>query len=249
MRQRLYRKLTTKLEKRLPSASKPQVANLALLTQSLVFSPNCHLANLALEYPIAGRRESLTNRIVRFLDNKHLNRSVHYFPLVHALLASWPDKEIGLVMDRTDIGQERSILLLGVGFKHRVIPLTWRVLPFGGTSQTLQKRLLQEVKPYLPKGKRVTFFGDSEFRAVGVQRYCQRQAWGWQIGVKSDTLYHQGDENWQALSQINIERGQRLYLHHITLTKQHAWSPVHLFVDWTQQTKTPRYVLICHMMA
>lgn len=243
MRQKLYRKLTTKLEQRLPSASKPQVKNLALLTQALVFSPNCHLADLALEYPVPSRRDSLVNRIVRFLDNQHLKRTVHYFPLVRTLLEQWPDREIGLVMDRTDIGQERSILMLGVAFKHRVIPLTWRVLPFGGTSAALQKRLLQEVKPFLPSEKRVSFFGDVEFRAVAVQSYCRQQNWNWQIGVKSDTLYHLGDKRWQALRQIEIKRGQRLYLHHVTLTKKHAWSPVHLLVDWTQKTDTPRYVI------
>jgi hypothetical protein len=56
------------------------VHNLALLTQPLVFSPDCHFNNLALEYPVDARRESLTNRVYRFLDNKRIHRSHHYFP-------------------------------------------------------------------------------------------------------------------------------------------------------------------------
>ncbi len=243
MRFKLYRKLATKLQKHLTHASKPQIENLALLTQSLVFSPNCHLANLALNYPITGRRESLVNRASRFLDNQHLAQDVHYFPLVKALLSRWTDREINLVMDRTDIGQEKSILLLGLAFQHRVIPLTWRVLPFGGTGEVLQETLLREITPYLPDNKRVTFLGDVEFRAVKVQKYCHRQNWDWQIGVKSDTLYHSGDGEWQKLNQTEIEKGERIYLHHITLTKQHAWSLVHLLVDWTYDTDYPRYII------
>ncbi len=243
MRNKLYRKLARKLQKRLPYASKPQVENLALLTQALVFSPDCHLANLALAYPVLGRRESLVNRAVRFLDNSHLQRRVHYMPLVKTLFSRWTDREVNLVMDRTDIRQERSILLLGLAFQHRVIPLTWRVLPFGGTGEGLQETLLREVAPYVPPGKRVTFFGDSEFRAVKVQQYCRQQNWGWQVGVKSDTLYHLGDGQWQPLKQIKVAKGQRVYCHEVTWTKQHAWSPVHLLVDWTYKTDHPRYIL------
>ncbi len=245
MRKQLYRKLTVELQRRLPAASKPQVQNLALLTQALVFSEDCHLPNLALQLPISGQRESLIQRLVRFLDNCHVNRRVHYLPLVRQLFACWPDREVNLVIDRTDIGQEKSILLLGVAFKHRAIPLTWRVLPFGGTGAEIQIALLQEVQPHLPPTARVLFLGDTEFRAVDLQRYCQLQGWGWQVGVKSDTLFHCGDENWQALRTVTVEQGQRRYVHHITLTKKHAFADVHLMADWTHNWETPRYV-VCH---
>lgn len=247
MRQEVYRNLTTELQRRLPSASKPQVRNLALLTQALVFSPDCHLSNLALELPIEGQRDNLVQRLDRFLANSRLSRRVHYLPLVKQLLTGWPDREVNLILDRTDLGQERSILLLALAFKHRAIPLTWRVLPFGGTGAELQLTLLKEVQAWLPspKQQRIMLLGDSEFRAVEVQRYCRRQGWGWQLGVKSDTLYHGGDGRWQALSSIPIEPGQRCYLHNLTLTRTAAFGPVHLVVDWTDQTETPRY-LVCH---
>ena len=74
MQEQLYRKLTTELQRQLPTASKPQVRNLALLTQAMVFSKDCHLSNLALAMPIAGQRESLVQRLVRYLDNKHVNQ-------------------------------------------------------------------------------------------------------------------------------------------------------------------------------
>ena len=247
MREQLYSNLTTELKRRLPAASKPQVQNLALLTQALVFSQDCHLSNLALELPIAGQRESLIQRLDRFLDNRRLNRRMHYLPLVSQLLNNWPDREVNLVLDRTDLGQERSILLLALAFGHRAIPLTWRVLPFGGTGAEIQLALLKEIQPFLPKPeqKRVMLLGDTEFRAVELQRYCRSQKWGWQVGVKSDTLYHTGDGQWQALATIPIQPGQRRYLHHLTLTQTAAFGPVHLVVDWTYQTDSPRY-LVCH---
>ena len=243
MYKQLYRNLTTELQRQLPAASKPQVRNLALLTQALTLSKDCHLSNLALELPIDGQRESLVQRLVRFLDNERINRHVHYFPLVRSLLSHWPDREINLVMDRTDIRQEKSILLLAVAFGHRANPLTWRVLPFGGTSEAAQLSLLREIQPYLPAGKRILFLGDSEFRAVGLQSYCRQQGWGWQVGVKSDTLFHQGDGQWRPLKTIKVEKGKRCYLHHLILTQKKAFPQVHLLADWTHNWDSPRYVI------
>jgi len=247
MREQLYCNLTTELKRRLPAAWKPQVHNLALLTQALVFSQDCHLSNLALELPIEGQRDSLIQRLERFLDNNRLSGRVHYLPLVEQLLKSWPDREVNLVLDRTDLGQAHSILLLALAFGHRAIPLTWRVWPFGGTGADTQLALLKKIQPLLPKSdqKRLMRLGDTEFRAVELQRYCRTQKWGWQVGVKSDTLYHHGDGHWQALASIPIQPGQRRYLHPLTLTQTAAFGPVHLVVDWTYQTDSPRY-LLCH---
>jgi hypothetical protein len=243
MREQLCRKLTNELQRRLPRASKPQVKNLALLTQALVFSEDCHLPKLALQLPIAGQRDSLIQRLSRFLDNCRVDQRNHYLPLLADLFAHWPDREVNLVMDRTDIKNEVSILLLAVAFKHRVIPLTWRVLSFGGTSAALQTQLLQDVEPFLPSGKRIVFFGDSEFRAVGLQRYFRKRHWDWQVGVTSDTLFQHNGGDWQSLHTITVQRGQRRYLHRITLTKSEAFPDVHLMVDWTHNWDTPRYVV------
>jgi hypothetical protein len=245
MRKELYRKLTKELQRRLPGASKAQIRNQALLAQALVFSDNCHLPNLALQLPIEGQRENLIQRLRRFLDNCRVKQRVYYAPLVGQMLARWPDRELNLVMDRTDIGQEKSILLLAIAFRYRAIPLSWQVLPFGGTGEALQVSLLKAVQPYLPADKRVMFYGDSEFRAVGLQRYCRQQGWGWQVGVKSDTLFHQGDENWQALSTLEVKPGQRRYLHDLTLTQSEPFGPVSVMVDWTYQGDVPRYI-VCH---
>lgn len=245
MRQQVYRTLTAKLQRRLRASSQAQVRNLALLSQGLVFSRDCHLSNVALEMPIEGQREHLMQRLRRLLKNSHIQWRVHYLPLVKELLSYWPDREVNLVMDRTDIGQEKSILMLALAFKHRALPLRWRVLPFGGTSERLQMTLLDEIEPYLPavEEKRIYFYGDSEFRAVALQRYCQQRQWGWQVGVKSDTLFHQDDGQWQALKSIPIQPGERRHVHHITLTHAHRFGPVHLTVDWKHNHEQPRYVV------
>ena len=243
--QQLYRRLTTELRWRLPQASQPQAQNLALLTLALAFSPNCHLATLATILPVPGQRENLIQRVRRWLDHQALTQPHSYLPLVRQLFADWSGVEVALVIDRTDLGQAWSILMLAVAFRHRAVPLAWRVTPFGVTNTALQLTLLKQVQPWLPDPHqvRIVLFGDSEFRAVAVQRYCQAQAWHWQLGVTCDTLFRHRETVWQPLRTIPVSPGQRAYLQNILLTQQHAFGPVNLIADWTCQEETPRYVV------
>src|SRR6266487_1644471 len=92
-----------------------------------------------------------------------------------------------------------------------------------------------------PAQVRISFFGDAEFRAVELQRFCQEQQWQWQVGVKSDTLYQAANGVWKTLRSLPIERGERRYVQHLILTEQHAFGPVNLIIDWNEKEEAPRY--------
>jgi hypothetical protein len=243
--QQLYRSLTAQLRMRLPSASKPGVCNQAMITLALAYSPNCHLATLANLLPVPGQRENLVQRIRRWLDNQAVTQEHSYMPLVRHLLADWTGAEVALVMDRTDIEDQSSILMLALAFRHRALPLAWQVLPFGGTNAETQVGLLKQVQPWLPDPERVRIilYGDCEFRAVEVQRHCQAHQWHWQLGLKSDILFRKGAGDWQPLRAITVSRGQRRYIQEVFLTRKHIFGPVNLMVDWTSNEDTPRYVV------
>lgn len=240
----LNRKLTTELRKSLRRASLPQVRNQALVTQALAFCPNCHLSILALLLPVATKRPNLVQRIRRWLANPAVLQERCYMPLIRPVLAQWSERELGLVMDRTDIKDRWSILTLAIAFRHRALPLAWQVLPFGATSAERQIALLKQVQPHLPSchDVRIVFYGDSEFRAVDLQQYCQDQHWHWQVGLTCNTKFRQGTSDWQELRTISVSRGQRRYLQGIWLSKKQSFGPVNLIADWTHQDDSPRYV-------
>lgn len=222
---------------------KPERQNLALLCQALAVSPDCHLATLALELPLPDQREHLIQRLRRFLKNEHVQPADCYGPLARHLLAHWSQREVNLVMDRTDLEDRHSILTLGLAYHKRVLPLTWDLFDFGASDAERQCDLLERIHPYVPSVERVRvhFYADSEFRAISVQRTCQGYGWHWQVGLKSDLRFHTGDGQWQMLSALHLQPGERRYLQGIYLNRDHPLGPLSLIADWSVNQDRPRY--------
>jgi hypothetical protein len=240
---RLLAALVRHLTALLPLATNALLLNLALMVLGLAQSPNCHLATLATILPIEGQRENLIQRLRRWLKTPSLSWERYYRPLARQFLANWQAVELALVMDRTDLNERVSLLWVGIATQQRVVLLAWEVLSYGGTAAESQIELLKRIQSLLPDPSqvRITFFGDAEFRAVELQRFCQEQRWHWHVGVKSDTLYQAEQGLWKTLRSISIQRGGRRYVQGIILTQQHAFGPVNLIIDWNQKEEAPRY--------
>lgn len=237
----LHRKLKQELQCIAPRMGQPQMTNLALWSQALALSPDCHLANLALEMPVAGERENLIQRARRSLAGHQFVWRREYVPFVRHLLAHWTGEEVVLVMDRTDLERKHSILMLGAAYRKRLLPLTWRVLPFGGTGVDVQQALLREVKPYLPAGVQTHFYADCEFRGVEVQRLCQNLGWHWQVGLKSDTYIQLSGQEWVQARDLPLGPGERRYWQQVCITHRHAFGPVNLIGDWSPNQTAPHF--------
>lgn len=240
----LHRQLVQELRMMRVNGSKWQLKNLALMCQSLAFSRDSHLATVALGMPLRGKRSGLVQRVSRFLQNPNVEPSRSYRAVRGAVLANWQQREINLVMDRTDIEDRWSILSVGVAYQKRMLPLAWLVLPFGGTSAEHQLSLLRQVKPHLPSVEqtRIHFFGDSEFRSVELQQEMQDYQWHWQVGLKGDTLFRfANDQPWRALTTLSLQPGQRRYVQHIILTKKHSFAPVNLIAAWSANQDHPKF--------
>lgn len=222
--------------------SRPQLRNLAMLCVALATSPDCHLGTLALRLPLSARRDSLIQHLRRWLRRAPSWESA-YRPLAAQLLANWPLAEIALVMDRTDLAPHCSILSLGVAYGKRVLPLTWQVMNMGGTGAADHIRLLKQVAPLIPSGRRVIFFGDGEFRAVALQTYCRQQGWHWHVGLKSDLIILTESGRQQALIDLAVgpSRGP-VYCQNVRLTARHAFGPVNILARWSRKDKWPRFV-------
>ena len=111
----LYHKLKKQFLQWVPQERITRVRNFALLTTALYASKSVHLSKIANKLPVPGKVPSLTNRLWRLLDNKHIKVQDWYSPLLKKIT--------------TALGSTAQVFLLvdtsKVGFNHRV----W-TLPF-----------------------------------------------------------------------------------------------------------------------
>ena len=106
-----------------------QLVNLALLVYGLFKARSCHLCRVADELPLEGEKESLIQRLKRWLMNPRFAPESLYRKWIAQWLVHWPDgKELVLVFDRTEVADRFNVLMLAVEFRGRAIPLTWDIL-------------------------------------------------------------------------------------------------------------------------
>ncbi|MFN8440961.1 MAG: hypothetical protein U0175_09340 [Caldilineaceae bacterium] len=80
------------------------------------------MSELAVHLPLTNDLEELIQRLSRSLDNAELTWHRSYGQVVRHLFTHWQGEEVALVMDRTDLGQEQSILTVGAAYHKACCP-------------------------------------------------------------------------------------------------------------------------------
>ncbi len=105
-----------------------------------------------------------------------------YGPVAQALVQRviTCSREVRLVLDTTRGPHRAQLVLVGLAFHRRVLPLAWTWLRKGKghSSGTKQRVLLARVHAWISKGAIVFAGEDSEFGSVVLIK--QGQVWGWE---------------------------------------------------------------------
>ena len=183
---------------------------------------NCHLCRVVDELPLEGEKESLIQRLKRWLMNPRFAPESLYRKWIAQWLVHWPDgKEVVLVFDRREVADRFNVLMLAVEFRGRAIPLTWDILSHeGACCFAEQEKLLDRIEPFLPTQACIALMGDSKFRSVRLFRYASLRDWDYALGHKCDTLIFREDlQRWQRLDELPAKPGKPIYLEGILLTQ------------------------------
>ncbi len=163
----------------LPSLNSWQHANLALFSIGMIGAKSAQQRAIALELQAQGHQaqsESLQRRLQRFLDNDALDVSAasrHWSRWVWEAMGK-PDQWTVLV-DETKLKDHLGVMMLGVAFEKRCIPLVWhcyRTKAYPRCGQVaLIFNLLMHLKRVLPDHVDVLVLAD---RGIGTSpRLCR----------------------------------------------------------------------------
>lgn len=241
----LYHKVLHQLCQWLPSSRITRARNLALLIVGLCLGSGIHLATVVSEWPLPGKEPSLVNRLRRFLDNQGVTVRQWYQPLLLDILAAFAGKELRLVIDSTKVGFNHRLLVIGLAYRKRTLPLAWSVHEGrrGHTSAQAQIELFEQIRWLIPAEARVWVMGDTEFESVPLLHWLRRRDWHFVIRQRGSTKVYSAGRGWLRLDAFALEPGQTRVIGWVRLTEKHSAGWFWLVLHWEQGEDEPWYLV------
>ena len=240
-----YHKTLQQLRQWLPQERITRLRNMALLLLGLQLGGTVHLPLIVRKWPLPGKIPSLTNRLRRFLDNRHVSVRDWYHPLAQQLVQAFAGKEIRLIIDCTKVGFNYRLMTIAIAYKKRALPLVWSVHKGrkGHVAVGEQLKLFRYVATLLPQDSQVWVMGDAGFESVHLLCWLRRQGWSFVIRQSGRTLVRWSNQDWVKLNQLPIAEGQTQTIGWVRLTQKHDVGWFFLVIHWDKGEEEPWYLV------
>lgn len=243
----LYRNWRAQLAQLNPEEgyAKYRLSNMLLLVVGLFKAESVHLSKIARKVPVRARKNSLVQRLKRFLQNPAIQVRAWYEPVARQLVqAAASGGHIRLLVDTTKVGFKHRLLMMAIAYRRRSLPLAWCwVNGSRGHSKTgKQVQLLEYVQHLIPNEVKVSLVGDSEFKHTLLMEYCD--LWGWDYALRQPGRYLvqiRGTHRFQRLDHLTLQPGETRWLGHVVLTEASSYS-THLVLHWEKGYKQPWFL-------
>jgi hypothetical protein len=184
---------------------------------------------VAKHLPLKTNKASKIQRLKRCLKNPGIVVEKIYTEIIKVVLEKWNGKSLDIAMDRTE-WKTFNLLLCGIAYGKRVLPLGWRLLKYAGNSNFHeQKELLDSIRPILPEKCQISLLGDGEFKSVELMKYVSASGWDFNLGQSKSTWMKYPSGRWEQLKELKVSEGE------------HEFGPVNLMAYWDREKKQIRY--------
>ena len=214
-----------------------QSLTLAAFSVGVMETRRCTLSIVSEALGLLGKADSVERRLQRWLNNAHLQREEY-----PARWRQWlwqkldMSQMVTVLVDETKLSNHLSIMVVGLAYKQRCLPLAWRCYAPKAWSEEqveLISGLLQAVKATLPAEVEVLVEAD---RGIGTSPDLVRAVtdilhWHYLFRVQGITHFqsdHQTDTELRALTQ----RGGKVYRDSGQVFKSAGWLDAHVRVIW-----------------
>ncbi len=206
-----------------PQMRKTLLANLAELVAALTQARHVHLSKIAEKLDRNGNEESREQWVRRQLANNTMGTWEIFEPLARCLLNGFVGRSVCLILDPTDLDDERCTVMIMVAYRGRTLPLIWMSFELKpGAIEDTVTLLFAELRRWLPAGITVYLTADREFHGVDVLNAVCAQGWIPVIRVKGTTGVTLADGSRQLLKDLTPPVGQMAFYDGVRLTVKQA---------------------------
>jgi hypothetical protein len=224
----------------MPSLGKWQGLNLALFSVGVILSERTSVQDVAKWLWELGSRASVEKRLKRFLSNSGLAWAELQVEWVSWVLRFLNVTELVLLVDETKLGKYLSVMMVGLAYRQRCIPLVWHCYhpkhyPSEGQVQLILK-LLQVVKAALPEQARPLVQAD---RGIGTSprllRGIMKLKWHYLVRVQNRVRLRTFRHKAHRLCDL-VKRGESWSGQGFVFKKHDSLRAfVHVYWDWQER--------------
>ena len=243
-RYKVYTKVLKTIKQLVTDQHPGHVVTLAMMIAGIVMSKKAQLSEMSSEIPTAAKDKSIEMRLRRWVKHDRIDGEMIYLPFARQLLNVLSEQELVLVMDGSQAGRGCMVLMVGVVYKKRALPIAWLVYK-GKKGHTTAKRhieALEKVKALLPETAKVILLGDAEYDTTEMLLWVQENTlWSYvlrtspQICVTTTLGEH-------AIGDTALERNQVVQYLNIGFTQSVALE-TNLVGWWSNKYEKPIYLI------
>jgi len=243
-RRRVYTKVLKTLKEKLKMFHQGHVVTLAMMITGIVMSRKAQLSVMSEEIPEEAKNQSREMRMRRWVSHERIDVEMTYMPFAQQILEALAHVPLVLAMDGSQVGRGCMVLMVGVIYKSRLLPLAWVVYKGkkGHTTAERHIEVLKKVKALIPEGAEVILLGDAEYDTTPMLAWIQAES-TWQFAMRTGgNLLIQRDRQWVKIADFARKPQQLQMLHAIGFT-QTADLPANLVVWWGAGYQDPIFLI------
>jgi hypothetical protein len=243
-RYKVYTKVLKSIKQFVTDQHAGHTITLAMMIAGIVMSKKAQLSEMSSEIPTDAKDKSIEMRLRRWVKHDRIDGEMIYLPFARQILNALSEQELVLVMDGSQAGRGCMVLMVGVVYKKRALPIAWLVYK-GKKGHTTAKRhieALQKVKVLLPQTAKVILLGDAEYDTSEMLLWVQENTqWSYVLRT-SPQIYVTTKLGEQAIGDIALERNQVLQYLNVGFT-QKATLKTNLVGWWSDKYEKPIYLI------
>lgn len=243
-RHRVYTKVLKMLKQMLELSGQGHVVTLAMMITGIVMGQKAQLSVMSSEVPVDAKEKSIEMRLRRWVKHRQIDADAIFMPFARQILEALSSSPLVFVMDGSQAGRNCMVLMVGVLYKKRALPIAWVVYKGkkGHTTAERHIQALEKVQALLPAGKEAILLGDAEYDTTEMLLWLQKNT-NWHYVLRtSPQIYAQEGEISQPIEAYPLQKGQ-VVLHRQVGFTQDATVSVNLIGWWGSRYEKPIYLL------
>ena len=243
-RLKIYKEILTTLKKILKQEKQGHVVTLAMMIAGIVIGKKAQLNAMGSELPLKQKDSSIVERMRRFVKNDNIDITAYYMPFASLILEALSNVPLVLAMDGSQVGRGCMVLMLGVIYKKRAIPICWIVYK-GKKGHTTAKRhieLLELARPLIPEDTEVILLGDGEYDNVEMLKWIEENTnWKFVVRTAKNITICIADQKKQ-IEHLDVNKGEKKSVSGIGFTSE-GYGRLLAIAWWDKDYEEPIYLI------